>query len=57
MSLIQQTSRLKNYTQPKYELAFIKVPHHILAGSYGDANQAGGSFNNDNTNNYENDLL
>ena len=57
MGLLQQTSRLKNYTQPKYELFFLNVPQHILADSYGETNQAGGDFNNNNTNNYENELL
>lgn len=45
------------YVQPACKLITLNTKHHILAGSYGDSNQAGGSFGNDNTNDYNDELL
>ena len=45
------------YVQPACKLITLNTQHHILAGSYGENGQAGGSFGNDNTNDYNDELL
>ena len=52
-----KTDGTRMYVQPACKLITLNTQHHILAGSYGDSNQAGGSFGNDNTNDYNDELL
>lgn len=52
-----KTDRPRMYVQPVCKLIILNTQHHILAGSYGENGQAGGSFGNDNTNDYNDELL
>ena len=45
------------YLQPACKLITLNTKLCILAGSYGENGQAGGSFGNDNTNDYNDELL
>ena len=52
-----KTDGTRMYVQPACKLFTLNTKQCILAGSYGDSNQAGGSFGNDNTNDYNDELL
>ena len=52
-----QTDRPRMYVQPACKLITLNTKRCILAGSYGDSNQDGGSFGDDNTNDYNDELL
>lgn len=52
-----KTDRTRMYVQPACILITLNTQHNILSGSYGDNNQAGGSFGSGNTNDYDDNLL
>ena len=52
-----KTDRPRMYVQPACKLITLNTKRCILAGSYGENGQAGGSFGNDNTNDYNDELL
>ena len=52
-----KTDRPRMYVQPACKLITLNTQRHILAGSYGENNQPGGSFGSDNTNDYNDNLL
>ena len=52
-----KTDGTRMYVQPACKLITLNTQHHILAGSYGENNRAGGSFGDDNTNDYNDELL
>ena len=45
------------YVQPACKLITLNTKRCILSGSYGENNRAGGSFGDDNTNDYNDELL
>ena len=52
-----KTDGTRMYVQPVCKLITLNTKRCILSGSYGENNRAGGSFGNDNTNDYNDDLL
>ena len=52
-----KTDGTRMYVQPACKLIILNTKRCILAGSYGENGQAGGSFGNDNTNDYNDELL
>ena len=52
-----KTDRPRMYVQPECKLITLNTKRGILSGSYGENGQAGGSFGNDNTNDYNDELL
>ena len=52
-----KTDETRMYVQPACKLITLNTKRGILSGSYGENNRAGGSFGDDNTNDYNDDLL
>ena len=52
-----KTDGTRMYVQPACKLIILNTKRCILADSYGENNRAGGSFGDDNTNDYNDELL